>query len=129
MPRLVVTNQPDVARGKATQADLDAIHARLREMLPLDAIYTCTCLEGPGCDCYKPRPGMLIRAGAEWSVDFHKSFMIGDRWRDVGAGKAAGCRTIFIDYNYSERRPESPDFVVHDLGQAVDIVLAAQREA
>jgi D-glycero-D-manno-heptose 1,7-bisphosphate phosphatase len=127
--RLVVTNQPDVARGKTTQAAVDAMHARLRELLPIDAIYACTCVEGPGCDCYKPRPDMLIRAAAEWGVDFGKSFMIGDRWRDVGAGKAAGCRTIFIDYNYAERRPDSPDFVVQNLGQAVDIVLAAQREA
>jgi D-glycero-D-manno-heptose 1,7-bisphosphate phosphatase len=129
LPALVVTNQPDVATGKTTQAIVDQIHDRLREMLPLDAIYACTCVEGPGCDCYKPRPGLLIRAAAEWGVDCRRSFMIGDRWRDVGAGRAAGCRTIFIDYNYAERRPDSPDFVAQDLGQAVDIVLAAHNEA
>jgi D-glycero-D-manno-heptose 1,7-bisphosphate phosphatase len=126
---LVVTNQPDVATGKTTQAIVDRIHDTLRETLALDAIYTCACVEGPGCDCYKPRPGMLIRAAAEWGVDCRRSFMIGDRWRDVGAGRAAGCRTIFIDYNYAERRPDSPDFVAQDLGQAVDIVLAAHNEA
>jgi D-glycero-D-manno-heptose 1,7-bisphosphate phosphatase len=114
---LVVTNQPDVATGKTTQAVVDQIHDRLRDMLPLDAIYACTCVEGPDCDCYKPRPGMLIRAAAEWGVDCRRSFMI------------AGCRTIFIDYNYAERRPDSPDFVAQDLGQAVDIVLAAHNEA
>ena len=124
---LVVTNQPDVATGKTTQAIVDRIHDYLRGTLALDAIYTCTCVEGPGCDCYKPRPGMLIRAASEWGVDCQKSFMIGDRWRDVGAGKAAGCRTIFIDYNYTERRPDSPDFLAQDLAEAVDIVLAARR--
>ena len=122
---LVVTNQPDVATGKTTQAAVDQIHDCLRETLALDAIYACTCVEGPGCDCYKPRPGMLLRAAVEWGVDCSKSFMIGDRWRDVGAGKAAGCRTIFIDYNYAERRPDAPDFVARDLAEAVDILLAA----
>jgi D-glycero-D-manno-heptose 1,7-bisphosphate phosphatase len=125
---LVVTNQPDVATGKTTQAIVDRIHDTLRETLALDAIYTCPCVEkDPDCDCYKPRPGMLIRAASEWGVDCQKSFMIGDRWRDVGAGRAAGCRTIFIDYNYAERRPDSPDFLAQDLAEAVDIVLAARR--
>jgi D-glycero-D-manno-heptose 1,7-bisphosphate phosphatase len=126
---LVVTNQPDVATGRTTQAIVDQIHDILRRTLALDAIYTCTCVEGPGCDCYKPRPGMLIRAASEWGVDCLKSFMIGDRWRDVGAGKAAGCRTIFIDYNYAERRPDAPDFLARDLAEAVDIVLAARQGA
>jgi D-glycero-D-manno-heptose 1,7-bisphosphate phosphatase len=70
---------------------------------------------------------MLLQAAAEWGVDTGKSFMIGDRWRDVGAGRAAGCRTIFIDYNYAERRPDTPDFLARDLAEAVDIVLAAQQ--
>jgi D-glycero-D-manno-heptose 1,7-bisphosphate phosphatase len=124
---LVVTNQPDVATGKTTQAIVDQIHDYLRRTLALDHIYVCTCVEGPGCDCYKPRPGMLLQAAAEWGVDTGKSFMIGDRWRDVGAGRAAGCRTIFIDYNYAERRPDTPDFLARDLAEAVDIVLAAQQ--
>jgi D-glycero-D-manno-heptose 1,7-bisphosphate phosphatase len=124
---LVVTNQPDVATGKTTQAIVDQIHDHLKRTLALDAVYACLCVEGPGCDCYKPRPGLLLRAASEWGVDRGKSFMIGDRWRDVGAGRAAGCRTIFIDYNYAERRPETPDFVVRDLAEAADIVLAAQR--
>jgi D-glycero-D-manno-heptose 1,7-bisphosphate phosphatase len=126
LPTLVVTNQPDVTTGKTTQAIVDQIHDRLRSTLALDAIYACYCVEGPGCDCYKPRPGLLIKAASEWGVDCTKSFMIGDRWRDVGAGKAAGCRTIFIDYDYAEQRPDAPDFVVQNLSQAVDIVLTAQ---
>jgi D-glycero-D-manno-heptose 1,7-bisphosphate phosphatase len=122
---LVVTNQPDVATGKTTRSIVEDIHAHLRESLALDAIYACYCTEGPGCDCYKPRPGMLIEAATEWGVDPHKSFMIGDRWRDVGAGRAAGCRTIFIDYSYDERRPDAPDYLVQSLSEAADVVLAA----
>jgi D-glycero-D-manno-heptose 1,7-bisphosphate phosphatase len=124
---LVVTNQPDVATGKTTRAIVDQIHDHLRRTLALDAIYACYCLEGPGCDCYKPRPGLLVQAAAEWGVDCRKSFMIGDRWRDVGAGKAAGCRTIFIDYNYEEPRPDAPDFLAQNLAEAVDIVLAQRH--
>ena len=125
LPTLVVTNQPDVATGKTTRSVVDQIHEHLRKTLALDAIYACYCVEGPGCDCYKPRPGMLVQAASEWGVDPKKSFMIGDRWRDVGAGRAAGCRTIFIDYSYDERRPDAPDFLVQNLAEAVDIVLAA----
>lgn len=125
LPTLVVTNQPDVATGKTTRRMVEQIHERLRKALALDAIYACYCVEGPGCNCYKPRPDMLIDAATEWGVDPKKSFMIGDRWRDVGAGKAAGCRTIFIDYNYDERRPDAPDYLVQNLSEAVDIVLAA----
>jgi D-glycero-D-manno-heptose 1,7-bisphosphate phosphatase len=126
---LVVTNQPDVATGKTTRAMVEAMHDHLRATLALDAIYACYCVEGPGCDCYKPRPDMLVQAAAEWGVDRAKSFMIGDRWRDVGAGRAAGCRTIFIDYNYEERRPDAPDYLVENLSEAVDIVLAAAHTA
>jgi D-glycero-D-manno-heptose 1,7-bisphosphate phosphatase len=125
LPRLVVTNQPDVATGKTARSVVEEIHAHLRKALALDAIYACYCVEGPGCDCYKPRPGLLLQAAAEWGVDPKKSFMIGDRWRDVGAGKAAGCRTIFIDYSYDERRPDAPDFLAQNLAEAVDIILAA----
>jgi D-glycero-D-manno-heptose 1,7-bisphosphate phosphatase len=120
---IVVTNQPDVARGKHRRADVDAIHNSLKEKVKVDAVYACFCLEGPDCDCYKPKPGMLVEAARDWGIDLARSFMVGDRWRDVGAGKAAGCRTFFIDYGYRERRPDEPDHVVKDLAEAVDIIL------
>ena len=122
---LVVTNQPDVTTGKTTQTLVDAIHDRLMSTLALDKIYACYCVEGPDCDCYKPKPGMLLEAAGEWEVDCAQSFMVGDRWRDVGAGKAANCRTIFIDYGYQERRPDGPDHVVSSLSEAAEIILAA----
>lgn len=121
---LVATNQPDVATGKTSRALVDAIHERLKAELAIDAIYACFCVEGPDCDCYKPKPGMLLRAAAEWKVDCAQSFMVGDRWRDVGAGRAANCRTIFIDYGYQERRPDGPDHIVKSLTEAAPIILA-----
>ncbi len=102
---VVVTNQPDVARGNQTRAAVDAIHAKLQAELPLDAVYAC-CHDDGQCQCRKPLPGMLTDAARDRGLDVSASFMVGDRWRDIDAGNAAGCRSIFIDRGYSERKPE-----------------------
>jgi D-glycero-D-manno-heptose 1,7-bisphosphate phosphatase len=120
---IVATNQPDVARGEIPRDELAEMHRRLMAELPLDDIEACVAEDGPDCDCYKPKPGMLLKAATRHGIDLPKSFMIGDRWRDVGAGKAAGCRTVFIDYGYREACPERPDFSVGSLTEAVDILL------
>ena len=103
---IVVTNQPDVARGTQTRAAVDAIHERMRRDLPLDAIYACFHDDADDCACRKPKPGMLVNAAADLGIDLPSSFMVGDRWRDIDAGLAAGCRAIFIDRGYNERKPE-----------------------
>lgn len=121
---VVVTNQPDIARGTTTREAVDAINAHLGRELPLDGFYVCPHDSGMGCDCRKPRPGLLRRAAEELGIDLAASYMVGDRWRDVAAGRAAGCRTFFIDYNYDEQRPESPDFVVGNLADVAEIVLS-----
>ena len=120
---IVATNQPDVARGEHRRDDVDAIHNYLKNQAKIDDIYACYCLEGPDCDCYKPKPGMLRNAALRWDIDLARSFMVGDRWRDIGAGKAAGCRTFFVDYGYREQRPDNPDFVVKDLAEAARIIV------
>jgi len=102
---VVVTNQPDVARGAQTRAAVDAIHARLRTELPLDAIYTCFHDDSDACTCRKPAPGLIVTAAAAFGIDLAHSFMVGDRWRDIEAGLAAGCPAIFIDREYAERKP------------------------
>lgn len=107
---IVVTNQPDVARGTQTLEAVTAINEAVSEQLPLDEIRVCYH-SGNDCNCRKPKPGMLLEAAAAWNIDLSKSWMIGDRWRDIEAGKAAGCRTIFVDYHYVEPRGE-PDRVV-----------------
>ena len=123
---IVVTNQPDVATGKQRREVVEAMHEHIRSRLALDDIRACFCVEGPKCPCYKPKPGLLLEAAQDWRIDLEQSFMVGDRWRDVGAGQAAGCRTIFIDRGYREQRPDNPDFVVSDLPQAGEIVLRFQ---
>lgn len=93
---VVVTNQPDVARGTSPRALVEDIHARLRSALPLDAILTCFHDDADECECRKPRPGLLLRAAREFGIELQHSAMVGDGWRDVEAGRRAGCTTFLI---------------------------------
>ena len=120
---VVVTNQPDVARGIATREAVDAINDKIRETLPLDGIFTCLHDSMDNCHCRKPKPGLLIDAAKELDIDLAASFMVGDRWRDIEAGQRAGCKTFFIDYGYAEKQPESYDFRVRSLLEAAQIIL------
>ena len=120
---VVVTNQPDVARGTQRREVVEAMHQRLREELPLDAIKVCYEVESPTSFCYKPKPGMLLEAAREHGIDLPRSYMVGDRWRDVGCGRAAGCFTVFIDRGYAEALRDSPDATCTDLAQASAIIL------
>ena len=120
---IVVSNQPDIATGKLSREILERMHERLRSWLPVDAIKVCCHVDENECACRKPKPGMLLEAAREWSIDLSRSFMVGDRWRDVSAGKAAGCRAIFVDYGYAETQVDQPDFVVASLLEAADIIL------
>jgi D-glycero-D-manno-heptose 1,7-bisphosphate phosphatase len=121
---IVVTNQPDLARGKQTREAMEEIHAALRAAMPIDAIFVCPHDGAEACACRKPKPGLLLQAAAEWNVTLAESFMVGDRWRDVDAGAQAGCRTVFIDYGYQERGPEAaPSITVQRLEQGVDWIL------
>ncbi len=121
---VVVTNQPDVATGKVPRQVVDAMHDRLKATLPVDCIKTCFCTEDSGAACYKPKPGMLLDAADELDIDLGASFMVGDRWRDVGAGKAAGCRTYFIDCGYREALRDTPDHTFPSLENTVGHILA-----
>ena len=126
---IVATNQPDVATGKQSRAIVDAIHEKMKSELALDDIRVCFCVEGPDCPCYKPSPGLLIEAAKDWGVDLSKSFMIGDRWRDVGAGQSAGCITFFVDYQYKEDLIYRPDFTISGLPEAVELIIAGDAGA
>ena len=115
---VVATNQPDVATGKQRREVVEAMHDQLRRQLAIDAIRVCFHTDADRCTCRKPLPGMLTTAAAELGLVLGTSFMVGDRWRDIDAGRAAGCRTAFIDYGYAEKRPEAPDIVVDSLAAA-----------
>jgi D-glycero-D-manno-heptose 1,7-bisphosphate phosphatase len=125
---IVVTNQPDVATGMQSLETVDGMHGILRNLIPVDDIKTCYHTDADACECRKPKPGMLLAAATEHDVDLKRSYMVGDRWRDVEAGRAAGCMTVFVDHGYDEPRPENPDAVVADLPQAVEWIVRREKE-
>jgi D-sedoheptulose 7-phosphate isomerase len=121
---LVVTNQPDVARGLQRPDIVEQMHGLLKSQLPLDDIFVCFHDDADQCDCRKPLPGLLARAAQRYNVDPGSSYMIGDRWRDVDAGASFGVKTVWIDRGYAERQPASvPDSRVRSLSEAVDWIL------
>ncbi|HET6465829.1 MAG TPA: HAD family hydrolase [Nitrospiria bacterium] len=115
---IVVTNQPDVARGTQTRAEVEAINAALKARLPLDEIRVCYHDDKDKCRCRKPEAGLLSEAARDAHLDLGACFMVGDRWRDIEAGRRAGCTTIFIDHGYAERRPLDFDHRVKSLSEA-----------
>ncbi len=124
---VVTTNQPEVARGFIRPESLEAMHQVLRSKVPVDDIRVCFHASDGECQCRKPLPGLLLDAARDWRIDLEKSFMVGDRWRDIDAGHAAGCRTLFIDYGYSESLNQLPDWRVHSLPEATAQILAVSR--
>src|SRR3954454_6209856 len=103
---IVVTNQPDVARGTTPATTIHEIHDELRSKLPIDDFFVCYHDDADRCGCRKPLPGLMLDAASRHSIDLADSFLIGDRWRDIDAGHAAGVRTVLIDYGYKERGPD-----------------------
>ena len=119
---LVVTNQPDVQRGKIKKNTIIKMNNFLKKKIELDDIFVCYHDDQDNCNCRKPKPGLLLQARKKWNVDFKKSFIVGDRWRDIQAGKKVGCITIFLDYKYKDIKPKNPDFVTDTLLNATYII-------
>lgn len=120
----VATNQPDVGRGTQSREAVESMHRKMLESLPLDFVevsYDATDAESGGRR--KPAPGMLLGAARAHGIDLGQSWMVGDRWRDIDCGARAGCRTIFIDWGYREDLRLPPDFIVHSLAEATNIIL------
>lgn len=120
---VIATNQPDVATGLQRREVVDAMHQRLRDAHLVDDIKVCFHVDADHCACRKPLPGMLLDAAHEHGIDLRASWMVGDRWRDIEAGQAAGCRTLFIDYHYPEKRPVA-DHIIASLAEAASLILA-----
>jgi D-glycero-D-manno-heptose 1,7-bisphosphate phosphatase len=120
---IVVSNQPDVSRGRTTYQEVKRINDFLSNSLPIDAFFVCFHDNNDHCSCRKPKPGLIIEAAAHHVIDIKASFLVGDRWRDIAAGQAAGCVCYFIDYSYQEKSPLTPYKRVYSLLEAsIDIL-------
>ena len=124
---VVVTNQPDVARGFARRDQVEAIHAFIRARLPLDEVRVCYHDDVDRCACRKPRPGMLYAAAVANDIRLDRSFLVGDRWRDIGAGKEAGCTAVLVN-PFPEPKRIEPDAELADLPAAADWILETAAE-
>lgn len=115
---VVVTNQPDVKRGTSSKEKVHLINEHLAKSLGIKNFYVCFHDEIDDCFCRKPHPGMIYEAALQNGIDLGRSYMVGDRWRDIEAGQSAGCICYFIDYNYLEKKPQSPFISVGSLLEA-----------
>ena len=119
---IMVTNQPDIARNRNTKENVEEINNYLKNHLNLDDVFVCYHDDKDSCNCRKPKAGMLIKASEKYKVDLLKSYIIGDRWRDVEAGKNAKCKTIFIDFKYQEKLISKPDYIVNNISDCKKII-------
>lgn len=125
---IVVTNQPDVARGTLFKDDVESINLFLIKRLGIDALFVCYHDDDDNCQCRKPLPGAILNAEKSMNIDLSRSYMIGDRWKDISAGRAAGVKTIFIDYGYDEIKPKKYDFLSKSLIEALPFLLTKDHE-
>lgn len=136
VPVIVCSNQSGVAKGLYTLEDLQRISERLQEMLSeynahIDAFYYCPHDDSDGCDCRKPKPGLLLRAAREHRIALERSVFVGDSWRDIVAGRSAGVRTVLVLSGHvkpemldsPEMQNHPPDHVAPDLQGAVEWIL------
>ena len=134
---VMVTNQSAVGRGIISLADAEEINERLVSLIRnrgsrMDAVYLCPHGPADGCDCRKPKPGLLLRAAKDLSLDLKRSWMIGDAWSDVQAGQAAGVRgTIILKTGRGADQLSMPQpsglgevLICNDLSQALNKILA-----
>jgi D-glycero-D-manno-heptose 1,7-bisphosphate phosphatase len=115
---IVVTNQPDVARGWVSRDQVDVVNGFIMQELELDDLFACFHTEKDDCQCRKPRPGMILSAERKWNVDLAKSFMVGDRMSDVEAGLSAGCKTILVGEGEVDIGVRAPHHHCRDLLEA-----------
>lgn len=117
---IVVTNQPDIARGKLSKQDFDAMEDMVLQ-LPVDWVYCCPHDDNQ-CTCRKPSPNLLFIAAKKHNLDLSQCFMFGDSWKDMIAGKAAGCKTLLLYKSYNWNDKKFADIVVVNFQDALDSI-------
>ena len=124
-----MTNQPDIARGTATKEGVDELNDEVQARTGIDAVYVCPHDDADSCLCRKPAPGLLLIGADDLEIDLRRSYMVGDRWRDIEAGQRAGCRTVYVDRHYPEKKAIGADIVVADLGEAAGWIVEDSRSS
>ena len=112
---LVVTNQPDVARGKVTIDEVEKINEFIQSQLSIDEIFTCYHDDQDQCECRKPKPGAFMTLSKKYNIDLTESIMVGDRAKDIEAARNANCPSVFIDYGYSEPKPVTQNYTINSV--------------
>jgi D-glycero-D-manno-heptose 1,7-bisphosphate phosphatase len=126
---VVVTNQPDIANGKSTVESVNRINEYLKKKTGIQDFYVCPHNDLSKCNCRKPKPGMLLAAANRLGIDLKKSFLVGDRWRDIEAGQNAGCRNFYINYKYNEKSPNPPFIEVSSVLEATRLIVKGGENA
>ena len=117
-----VTNQPDVGRGLQRREIVESFHTAILAELPIEKIFVCYHDDADRCSCRKPRPGMILDAQNEYSLDLNSSWLVGDRWKDIDAGAAVGCNTVFLEYGYDEKLRTKPDYTISQLAELLPLI-------
>ena len=112
---LVITNQPDVVRGKVKKEEIEEINTIVKTQLSIDEIFTCYHDNQDHCDCRKPKPGAFIALSQKYNIDLTRSIMVGDRAKDIEAAKNANCPSVFIDYGYNELKPLDQNYTIYGI--------------
>ena len=122
---VIFTNQPDISRELMTSEELRKMHSIIEEILSPDLILYCPHDDSDDCECRKPRPGMLVKASEDMNINLKLSFVVGDGWKDMAAGKSVGCKTILIDKPYNLE--VECDFRVKDLKEALLVISSLSK--
>ncbi len=121
---IIATNQPDVARHTISLPEVEKINKEIMMQLPIDDIMMCCHDNDDNCSCRKPLPGLLLKAGNDWNIDFLDSYMIGDTSKDIEAGYRANCSTILIEKDYYQGEMKyQPDYVALSFFEAVQWII------
>ncbi len=119
---ILITNQPDISKKKLKISTLDKMNDKIYRNLDVDDIFFCIHSSEDNCNCRKPKTGMLLESQKKYNINLNKSFMIGDRKKDIDSGIKAGCKTIFINRNYNEERPTRQNYTTTSLYKAVEYI-------
>jgi len=125
---IVVSNQPDVKRGFIKKEELFQMNEILNKNLVLDEIKICPHDDDDNCHCRKPKPGLILESARKHGIDLEQSFFVGDGWKDIEAGKAAGCKTILIKADYNKDLQKNCDYAVNNLKEALEIIKNSIQE-